>query len=388
MDITQIIFWVLLAVIVYTYVGYGVFLFLVLKIKNLFSKRNIPEEFNLPTVSMVISAFNEDDILDEKIENSLGLDYPRDKLEVIVVTDGSDDDSVNIGSKHSDITHLHENERRGKISAMHRGVRHAQNEILVFTDANTILNTDALKNIVRHYEDPKVGCVAGCKVVLEKGEESVAGAGEGAYWKYESALKKMDSNLTSAMGAAGELFSIPKRLFREVESDTVLDDFMLSMRLVIDGYRTVYEPEAKATEYGSVNTKEELKRKIRIAAGGIQSILRLLKLLNPLKYPLISWQYVSHRVLRWTITPVSLPIVFGLNLYLVQFGEVYQLLAVAQVVFYALSVMGWILEGKGVKMKVFYIPFYFCMMNYAVIRGVFRYWKGQQSVVWEKAVRA
>ena len=388
MYITQIIFWVLLSVIVYTYIGYGVFLFLILKVKNLFSKRYIPEEFNLPTVSMVISAFNEDDILDEKIENSLGLDYPKDKLEVIVVTDGSDDDSVNVGSKYSEITHLHENERRGKISAMHRGVRHAQNEILVFTDANTTLNTNVLKNIVRHYEDPNVGCVAGCKVVLEKGEESVAGAGEGAYWKYESALKKMDSNLTSAMGAAGELFSIPKRLFREVESDTVLDDFMLSMRLVIDGYRTVYEPEAKATEYGSVNTKEELKRKIRIAAGGIQSILRLLKLLNPLRYPLISWQYVSHRVLRWTITPISLPVVFALNLYLVQFGEVYQLLAVAQVVFYTLSVIGWILEGKGLKMMVFYIPFYFCMMNYAVIRGIFRYCKGQQSVVWEKAVRA
>ena len=190
------------------------------------------------------------------------------------------------------------------------------------------------------------------------------------------------------MGAAGELFSIPKKLFREVESDTVLDDFMLSMRLVIDGYRTVYEPEARATEYGSVNTKEELKRKIRIAAGGIQSILRLLPLLNPLRFPLISWQYVSHRVLRWTITPIALPIVLIMNLYLVQFGELYQVLALGQLLFYFLSVTGWILEGKGVKMKIFYIPFYFCMMNYAVIRGMFRFWKGKQSVVWEKAVRA
>ncbi len=386
MYLTQIVFWVLISVIIYTYLGYAVLLYVVLQIKKMFSKRSIPQSFNLPTVSVIISAFNEYDILDEKIENSLGLDYPKNKIEVIVVTDGSDDLSVDIGSKHTDIRHLHEDERRGKISAMHRGVRCATNEILVFTDANTILNKDALKNIVRHYENPKVGCVAGCKLVLEKGEGSIAGAGEGTYWKYESALKKMDSNLTSAMGAAGELFSIPKRLFREVESDTILDDFMLSMKLVIDGYRTVYEPDAKATEYGSVNTKEELKRKVRIAAGGIQSIARLKPLLNIFKYRLVSWQYISHRVLRWSITPFALLIVLPLNIYLVPFKGVYQIFVCAQLIFYFLALIGWFLDGRF-KVKVFFIPFYFCMMNYAVLMGMSRYFKGKQSVIWDKAAR-
>ena len=387
MYIIQLIFWVLLSVIVYTYLGYGVFLYLVLQVKKIFSQRSIPEKFNLPTVSIVISAFNEYDILDEKIENSLSLDYPKDKLEVIVVTDGSNDNSVNIGIKYSDIKHLHEDERRGKISAMHRGVRYATNEILIFTDANTILNNDVLKNIVRHYEDRKVGCVAGSKSVLAKGEESIAGEGEGIYWKYESALKKMDSDLSSAMGAAGELFSIPKRLFREVERDTILDDFMLSMNLLIDGYRTVYEPEARAIEYGSATIAEELKRKIRIAAGGVQSVMRLKPLLNVFKYPVVSWQYISHRVLRWLITPFALLILLPLNIYLLPLKGSYQIFAYCQLVFYFFALIGWFLDGRF-KLKIFFIPFYFCMMNFAVIMGMLRYFKGEQSVIWDKAVRS
>ena len=190
------------------------------------------------------------------------------------------------------------------------------------------------------------------------------------------------------MGAAGELFAVRKNLFQEVESDTVLDDFMISMRLIMDNYKIVYEPNARAYEKGSLNTKEELKRKIRIAAGGIQSIYRLGPLFNPFKYGIRTWQFISHRVLRWTITPFLLIIVFFLNLSLYKQGYIYQLLMIGQFIFYGAAIMGAILESKKIKLKVLYIPFYFCMMNYAVLAGIFRYYKGTQSVVWEKAARA
>jgi len=262
-------------------------------------------------------------------------------------------------------------------------------EVVVFTDANTFLNKDALIKMCRHYSDATVGAIAGEKRVHFDENADASAAGEGFYWKYESALKKWDSELYSVVGAAGELFSVRRSLYKPVPADTVLDDFMISMLIAEKGYRIVYEPEAFATETASENVSEELKRKIRIAAGGIQSILRLKSLFNPFPYPILSFQYISHRVLRWTITPFLLILSFILNIAIAFVPDAtgWQMLLFAQVLFYLLAFLGYLMEKKRLRIKILFIPYYFCVMNYAVLAGIIRYFTKTQSAVWEKAQR-
>lgn len=386
----KIAFWVSIAVIFYTFFGYGILLFMLVKLRIFFKgKRKAPDNSgNWPTLTVIVAAYNEERFIQDKIKNSLSLQYPADKINYIFVTDGSTDRTPEIISKFSGIQLLHSAKRNGKIAAIHRAMEQVTTEIVIFTDANTFLNHDALLNICRHYADPLTGAVAGEKKVRIE-QKANATAGEGFYWKYESKLKAWDSELYSTAGAAGELFSIRKTLYTPVKSDTVLDDFMISMLIAQKGYRIVYEPEAYATENGSENIAEELKRKIRIAAGGIQSILRLKALLNPFRYPLFSFQYVSHRVLRWTITPFLMLFALVLNVLLVydENGILYQILLILQVLFYTSSLTGWLLEKKELRVKFLFIPYYFVMMNYAVVAGIQRYCFSRQSAVWEKAKR-
>jgi biofilm PGA synthesis N-glycosyltransferase PgaC len=284
---------------------------------------------------------------------------------------------------------LHNDNRDGKMAAIKRAIPFANGEIMVFTDANTFLNKTALKALVKHYQNEKVGAVAGEKRILVEAAADASSAGEGFYWKYESLLKKWDYELYSNVGAAGELFSIRTALYQPVESDTIIDDHMIAMRIAENGYIIAYEPEAYAMETASANSAEELKRKIRIAAGGIQSILRLKKAANPFHYPILTFQYISHRVLRWTITPFLLILVLALNaLIVIQTNSLfYQLLLVAQFVFYFLSLLGLFFESRNIKIKAFFIPYYFCIMNYAVVAGMIRYYRKNQSAAWERSKR-
>lgn len=386
----KILFWLSLFIVFYTFLGYGIVLYILVLIRRAFKgKRLAPgldQEF--PTLTLVIAAYNEESIIEEKIANTLQLSYPAGKLSVIFVTDGSSDRTPELVAQYPEIKLMHTPVRSGKILAMHRAMDEVNSEVVVFTDANTFLNKDALLLIARHYADPKVGAVSGEKRVMQDAL-SDATAGEGFYWKYESTLKKWDSELYSVVGAAGELFSVRRSLYRSVEPDTIVDDFMISMRIAEQGYRIVYEPEAYASELSSENIKEELKRKVRIAAGGMQSILRLQRLLNPFHDPLLTFQYISHRVLRWTVTPFLMILALVLNILIVvqSGGVLYQILLAGQVVFYGLALAGWVLETQKIKVKALFVPYYFCMMNYAVMAGIRRYFKGSQSAAWEKAKR-
>jgi len=384
------LFWSSLFIIFYTFAGYGIFLYLLVAIRRLFKgKRKVQTNMDtLPSLTLVVASYNEADIMREKIQNTLELNYLEQKLNLLFITDGSSDGSERIIEEFPQIKVMHSPERRGKIHAIHRAMKEVQTDVVVFTDANTFLNTDSLINIARHYADPSVGAVSGEKRV-KVDSEADATAGEGFYWKYESKLKQWDSELYSVVGAAGELFSIRRHLYEPVSSDTVLDDFMISMLIAQKGYRIVYEPDAYAVEESSANIKEELKRKVRIAAGGIQSILRLNKLFNPIKHPVLTFQYISHRVLRWTITPFLMILVFFLNILLVNQTDdvVYQLLMCGQVMFYGTALIGYLLEQRKMKIKLFFVPYYFCIMNYAVVAGIHRYFFGGQSAIWEKAKR-
>jgi cellulose synthase/poly-beta-1,6-N-acetylglucosamine synthase-like glycosyltransferase len=385
-----IIFWISLFIIFYTYVGYGIVLFFLVKLKRVFRKPiNIDEVHFTPTLTLVVAAYNEEWIIEEKIQNTLSLDYPKDKFNIIFVTDGSTDQTASIISKYPQIKLMHKDGRSGKIAAVHRAMHEVHTEIVVFTDANTFLNKEALLKISRHYADTKVGAVSGEKRVHIE-EASDATAGEGFYWKYESKLKKWDYELYSVVGAAGELFSVRTALYVPVESDTLLDDFMISMKIAMKGYKIAYDPDAYAVEASSENLKEEYKRKVRIAAGGIQSTIRTAKLFNPFFMPLLGFQYVSHRVLRWTITPFLMIFVFFLNVYIVTQTEnmLYHFIGMAQLAFYLLALLGWLLERRQVRVKILFIPYYFCFMNYCMLAGMFRYFFTQKAtVLWDKAKR-
>lgn len=388
----RLVFWLSMFVVFYTFMGYGILLYIIIKLKRLIKgKPAIVTPLNnlLPQCTLVIAAYNEEHFIEQKIKNSLELKYPPGKLKFLIITDGSTDKTVEIVNRYPQIQLLHQDTRAGKIAAVHRAMEFVDTEIVVFTDANTFLNPEAIINICRHYTDETVGAVAGEKRVQIDENADASAAGEGFYWKYESALKKWDSELYSVVGAAGELFSVRRSLYRDVEPDTVLDDFMISMLIALQGYRIVYEPQAYALETASENVTEELKRKIRIAAGGIQSILRLQSLFNPFKYPVLSFQYISHRVLRWTVTPFLLILVFVLNVLLALPPDdiFFKIILVGEVFFYLLALTGFIMEKRHIRIKVLFIPYYFCVMNYAVLMGIIRFFTKKQSAMWEKAQR-
>jgi len=389
MEWLEIIFWILLGIIFYTYLGYGIVLFLMIRIKRIFKKQKniVLTDDQLPEVTLLIAAYNEQDFVAKKVENTLLLNYPKAKLRQMWVTDGSDDNTPTLLKSYKDIEVLHKPERSGKIAAMNRAMKFVKTPIVIFSDANTILGENSILKIAQMFSNPKTGCVSGEKRIFNTEKEAAAGAGEGIYWKYESALKRWDAELNTAVGAAGELFAIRTELFNEVEPDTLLDDFIISLRVAMQGYKIDYDPEAYAQETASANVKEELKRKIRIAAGGIQSVVRLYPLLNIFKYGLLSFQYISHRVLRWTITPISLLLLLLVNLILAVSSNFFLLILALQALFYISAFIGWKLENKALKVKIFFIPYYFYIMNYAVYMGFIRYIRNKQSVNWERAKR-
>lgn len=393
--ILKLLFWFFLFILVYSYLGYALILYVLVKMKNLFNsgKHENPDNFE-PEVCLFVTAYNEKDYVDQKVENSLQLDYPNEKIQYLWVTDGSDDGTPDILRQYKNTEVYHLPERRGKMHAMNRGMQFVRAPLVIFSDTNTLLNKNAIREIVAAFSNPKVGCVAGEKRIIENETDAAAAAGEGLYWRFESWVKKLDAELNSAVGAVGELFAIRRELFEEVEIDTVLDDFIVSLRIAQKGYKIAYTPNAYAEETASLNVQEELKRKIRIAAGGIQSLFRLAALLNPLKYGLLSWQYFSHKVLRWTLAPVSLFLLFVFNGVIVAVNNLwlvagfYSLFFYFQVLCYLLALIGWFFENRRLRFKTLFVPYYFVSINYASVRGIFRYLRGRQPAGWEKSKRA
>lgn len=389
-DPLKTIFWISLSIVFYTYFGYGMLVWLLVLMKRfLINKKNSATVYSLPGISLIVAAYNEEDYIEKKIANTFQLDYPTELLELIFITDGSTDRTMELIGKYPAIKLLHQPERRGKVAAMNRAVQFVTKPVLVFCDANTELNRDCLRHIVKHYTDPKVGAVAGEKKILSTHDGKAAATGEGAYWKYESFLKRIDSELYSTVGAAGELFSIRTALFEKVPEGTIIEDFVQSLRVCVKGYVVRYEPEAYASEMPSESIREEMKRKVRICAGAFQAMTLLKELFNVFRYPVLSFQFLSHRILRWTLSPIALVTLLASNIFLVFFavGEFYQLFLISQLLFYLLAITGWLYANKNVKIKLLYVPFYFFFMNVAVFIGFTRYVRKKQTVLWEKAAR-
>lgn len=387
----KIAFWICLILVFYTYIGYGMLLWVLVSIKRLIygrqKKRELPPDNELPEVTLMICAYNEQDIVDFKMENTRQIKYP--KLKVVWVTDGSNDHTNDYLAKYHDVEVIYSPERRGKTAALNHGLSLVKSELVVMTDANTMLNPESIQEIVRCFMDPKVACVAGEKRVAARHEGQAAAEGEGLYWKYESTLKRWDGELYSAMGAAGELCAIRRSLYEPMPENALLDDFVMSLRMVDKGYKIAYTADAYAMEYGSADLTEESKRKRRIAAGGLQSIWWLRNMMNPLRQPVVAFQFVSHRVLRWSITPIALLLLIPLNVLLVflKAGNIYTWIWVLQLVFYLAAYLGYLLEQYGRRSKWLYVPYYFLFMNLNVFRGMTYLRTHKSSGAWEKAKR-
>ena len=387
----KIAFWICLILVFYTYIGYGMLLWVLVNIKRLIygkqKKRELPPDNELPEVTLMICAYNEQDIVDSKMENTRQIKYP--KLKVVWVTDGSNDHTNDYLAKYHDVEVIYSPERRGKTAALNHGLSLVKSELVVMTDANTMLNPESIQEIVRCFMDPKVACVAGEKRVAARHEGQAAAEGEGLYWKYESTLKRWDGELYSAMGAAGELCAIRRSLYEPMPENALLDDFVMSLRMVDKGYKIAYTADAYAMEYGSADLTEESKRKRRIAAGGLQSIWWLRNMMNPLRQPVVAFQFVSHRVLRWSITPIALLLLIPLNVLLVflKAGNIYTWIWVLQLVFYLAVYLGYLLEQYGRRNKLLYVPYYFLFMNLNVFRGMTYLRTHKSSGAWEKAKR-
>lgn len=393
MTALKILFWICLFLVFYTYLGYGLLLWLLVRLKRIIRGKvealDLPADDALPHVTFLICAYNEQDVVAGKMENTLKLDYPKDKLHILWVTDGSTDDTNRRLQAYPDVEVVYSPERRGKTAALNHGISLIKTELTVMTDANTMVNREAIREIVRCFQDPQVGCVAGEKRVMARHDGQAAAEGEGLYWRYESTLKRLDSELYSTMGAAGELNAIRTPLYRPMPENALLDDFVMSMRMVDEGYRIAYAPNAYAMEYGSADLAEESKRKRRIAAGGLQSSWWLRRMMNPFRRFTVAFQFVSHRVLRWSITPFALVALIPLNVLLVfmNAGTVYTLIWILQLLFYVAAFCGYQLEQHGRKNKLLYVPYYFLFMNLNVFRGIPYLYTHRGGGTWEKAKR-
>lgn len=384
----KLVFWLSCFIVFYNYAGYAIIVFIINKLKN--KKENYSPTDYHPSISFIVAAYNEEECIEKKIINSLEQTYPSDKIEFIFITDGSTDATPDITGKYTSIRLLHSKERNGKTAALNRAVINANNEILIFSDANTILNKEACANISRHYFNKQVGGVAGeKKVITLENDEGNAANSEGFYWKYESYLKKLDSEFYTVVGAAGELFSVRKDLYEPVAPKVILDDFIISMKIAQKGYRIIYEPSAFAMELPSFSIADEKKRKVRISAGGFQSIAMLADALFFWKHFKLSFLYISHRVLRWTLSPLCLVLALISNLVLAILSGVviYKLIFALQILFYVSGLAYKFFPTLGKRLSILKLPYYFVFMNVSVFQGFFKYLQKKQSSAWEKSRR-
>lgn len=373
------IFFLFVFFVLYVYLGYP----LVISVIATIGKKTIQkkEDFE-PVVSLIIAAFNEQNVIEEKLANSLSLDYPEDHLEIIVFSDASTDRTEEIVKQYQNkgIRLIQLKERKGKTAGQNLAVSQARGDIIVFSDANAIYREDAIRKLVRNFYDQSVGCVCGELIYFSK-DKSLIGEAESTYWDYEKFIKRQESGAASILGANGSIYALRKKLFVPLPDETI-SDFIEPFKIIEQGYRVIYEPAALSFEQSTTDFHEEYQRKKRIINRSFSSLIIYRTFLNPVKYPMISFQLISHKLLRWLI-PVYLLIIFFANLFLLS-SLFFQIMLGLQIVFYSMAFVGYILEKKQWHNILFYTPFYFCLVNIASLQAIFNYFLRRKKVVtWE-----
>ncbi len=378
----EIIFFFFVFIILYVYFGYPLIILMIAAINKKTVQKN--EEFK-PTVSLIIAAYNEQDIIEEKLNNSLLLDYPKDKFEIVVFSDASTDRTDEIVEQYQDkgIVFIQLSERRGKTAGQNLAVDYANGEIIIFSDANALYREEAIRKIVRNFSDRSVGCVCG-ELVYYSEDKTLIGDAENVYWDYEKFIKRQENRAASILGANGSIYAVRKDLFVPLPDD-IISDFIEPFKIIEQGYRVVYESEALSFEQSTTNFHEEYHRKRRIINRSFYSLLHYKTFLNPIKYPLLSFQLISHKLLRWLI-PIYLPIIFIVNLFLLK-SLFFQITFGLQIIFYATAILGYLLEKKNWHNILFYTPFYYCLVNVASLQAIVEYFIKRKKIVTWKPIR-
>jgi len=371
--VSAIVFWLSVAFPVYTYIGYPVLLLLLRAlIKRKISKRDIE-----PFVSLVIPAYNEARCIERKIHNTLELDYPPAKLEIIVASDGSKDATAELAGSLADgerVVVFAYPRNRGKIAILNDSVPRARGEVIVFSDAAALLPKDALRKLIRNFADPKVGAVSG-KYMVIRPDQAATGQSEDVYWKYETFLKVQESELSSTLGAHGHLHAIRKDLYPFPAPGTINDDYIIPVSVLAKGYRAVYEPEAIV--YEEAVEMAGFGRRIRIMAGNVQQIREIKGLLWPLQ-PLPILFFLSHKVARLVVPFAMVAALIG-NLLLLG-NPFYLATLTAQVLFYLLALAG---IRLSLKPKILMLPFYFSMVNVSTFFGIYHALTSRRRMAWK-----
>jgi len=368
--------------IIYSYFLYPIILII---IDRCTTKKEFSSIRDFPSVSIIVSAYNEEKVIRARIENCLGLDYPKNKLEIIIASDGSSDGTVDIVNEYvpRGIVLLDYMERKGKVNVLNEAIPLARNEIIVFSDANTLFTRDAIDNLVMDFGDSRVGCVCGALIfVTDQGNKT--GEMEGIYWKYEQLLKSIEGKRGSLLGANGAIYAIRKELFERCPDDTVVEDLYIPMKILEKGYYVTYNSKACAFEKTVQKVVQEKKRRVRIGAGDFQALSRLTSMLNP-KRGFSAFAFWSHKVLRWFV-PFSMIVAFISNLFLLE-TQFYFLIFLFQAAFYLAAFYGQVLSWAGINIKMFSLCYYFISMNLALLLGFIKYKTGKQKVAWERTQR-
>ena len=384
-------FWFSISLIIYCYFGYPLLLELLSK---LFC--HLPQKKPLePALSIVLSVWNEEDVLERKIKNFLALEYPPEKVEILIGSDGSTDKTNTIIKQFNDprVRLMESTLRRGKMATINMLVRQARNEIVVFTDARQDFAPNALKELVANFADPKVGCVSGELIFFERGGGTAQGIN--LYWRYEKWIRQNESAIHSMLGATGAIYAIRRELYTEIPDGIVLDDMFVPLKIIQQGFRAVIDPSAKAYDEAADSPREEYRRKVRTLAGNYQIFRVFRGMFNPLTSP-VAIQLFSHKFLR-VLVPFLMIVAFVSNGWLFygrgdapHAGPVYSVLFAAQIVFYCLAVTGGLARHQKygilkVLSKACYVPYVFCLLNFSALAGFFRFARAKQDVAWERA---
>ncbi len=389
MALAKAIFWGCLFLVAYTYLLYAIFLFLacvlsqVLRdLKYLISRRSRraalegPEQ--LPAVTLLVPAYNEEDCLLKKIANIRELDYPAEKLEAVIVSDGSTDRTNEILRSVNDprIQPLFLTERQGKANALNQAAEHARHDILVFSDTSTIFAPDAIKRLVRHFSDAKVGVACGSQLLLGNQESQQT---EGVYWKYEGILRLMEARLGATLTADGAIFALRHNCYRPLRPGDILDDFLIPMNARRLGYRVVYDPEAVAYEVPAGTIKGQFTRRVRIAIGSFRALGEVLRIPLP---ALTFWAFLSHKLLRWLV-PFLLIGLLASNAFLL--GEpLYRMLFAGQLLFYLWAGLGFAFRPLMTRVRFGLVGYFLVAMNVAFLVGFFRFLRGRGEATWQR----
>ncbi|MGH7596311.1 MAG: glycosyltransferase family 2 protein [bacterium] len=377
-----VLFWLCGVLVLWVYAGYPALLLLLTR----FSRRrppSLPASYE-PAVTLIVSAYNEAKVIRLKIENSLALDYPRDRLEVIVISDCSDDETDAIVKEYENrgVRLIRMPERGGKTVGLNHTVPQARGEIVIFSDANALYHPQTARRLASNFAPPcgAVGCVTGESRYQVDANAADSTASENLYWRYELALKRMESAISSLVGGDGAIYAIRKALFRPMRPED-LSDFVNPLQIVAQGYRNVYEPEAISFEGGAESFEKEFRRKVRIVNRAWRGLWRVRQVLNPFRFGFFTLQVISHKLLRWLV-PVFMAGAFIANLFLPEHGAFYQFLLILQIAFYALAISGKLQSHRPAISKLFYVPYYFCLVNYASLLGIISNYRGEKFAVW------